>query len=73
MNIILDDLREKDRFNILLFDGQVQQWQQVLQEASGDNVDRAHAYVNKIAPRGCESVGCDRGAGGGESFKKMPQ
>ena len=56
MNIILDDLRENDRFNILLFDGQVQQWQQSLQEANAANVGRAHAYVNKIGPRGCESI-----------------
>ncbi|XP_076449000.1 inter-alpha-trypsin inhibitor heavy chain H3-like isoform X2 [Babylonia areolata] len=56
MRIILDDLRETDRFNILLFDGSVQVWRESLQEASESNVDHAQSYVSAINYRGSTNL-----------------
>ena len=55
MHNILDDLRDTDRFNILLFDSNVELWLPGLQEASESNVKRAHDYVKQVAIRGGES------------------
>ncbi|XP_025076446.1 inter-alpha-trypsin inhibitor heavy chain H3-like isoform X2 [Pomacea canaliculata] len=56
MTNILRDVREIDRLNIIIFNGEVENWQDGLVEASKTNINKAVQYVNNIREDGSTNI-----------------
>lgn len=49
---ILEDVKEEDHFNIVLFGSDVEKWKDTLIQATPENLDEARRYVQSIDTRG---------------------
>ncbi|XP_071156876.1 inter-alpha-trypsin inhibitor heavy chain H3-like [Mytilus edulis] len=56
MNSILKDLFEGDRFNIMLFDDDIDLWQQILMSANNKNKQNALQYVENMRTGGGTNI-----------------
>ena len=52
MTRILDDIKGRDRFGILVFDSKLQFWKPTLVYADKENIAEAKSYVSGIHARG---------------------
>ncbi|XP_062977668.1 inter-alpha-trypsin inhibitor heavy chain H3-like [Elgaria multicarinata webbii] len=53
---IVEDLREDDHFNIILFESSVSTWKDTLIKATPDNVKEAKEFIEKINDRGATNL-----------------
>lgn len=51
---IVEDLKEEDHFNIVLFASSVSTWKKTLVQATPENVDEAKTFIGNIMDGGCE-------------------
>lgn len=51
---ILDDIKEDDFFNIILFDSEISTWKETLIKATPENLDEARKFVQHISAQGCK-------------------
>ncbi|NXI09715.1 ITIH3 inhibitor, partial [Irena cyanogastra] len=49
---ILDDIKEDDFFNFILFDSEISTWKETLIKATPENLDEARKFVRKISAQG---------------------
>lgn len=54
MDIILSDMQEGDRFNILKFSSNVHKWQISMTEVSQKTISDARTFVRNMQPGGCK-------------------
>uniref|UniRef100_A0A8D2NH13 Inter-alpha-trypsin inhibitor heavy chain H3 n=1 Tax=Zonotrichia albicollis TaxID=44394 RepID=A0A8D2NH13_ZONAL len=53
---ILDDIKEDDFFNIILFDSEISTWKETLIKASPENLDEARKFVRQISAQGLTNL-----------------
>ncbi|KAE8612907.1 hypothetical protein XENTR_v10013038 [Xenopus tropicalis] len=53
---ILDDVKEHDHFNFVIFDWGVEIWEQSLVKATPENLNRAKEYVRNLYPKGWTNI-----------------
>lgn len=53
---ILKDLSTQDQFNIIVFSGEANQWEQSLVPATEENLNRAVSYASKIHAQGATNI-----------------
>ncbi|NWV81504.1 ITIH3 inhibitor, partial [Dasyornis broadbenti] len=53
---ILDDLKEEDFFNFILFDSEISTWKETLIKATPENLDEARKFVQHISTRGLTNL-----------------
>lgn len=51
---ILDDIKEDDFFNLVLFDSEISTWKETLIKASPENLDEARKFIRHISAQGCK-------------------
>lgn len=54
---ILDDIKEEDYLNFILFSSDVTTWKDTLVQASPENIQEAREFVKNIGLRGCKNRG----------------
>lgn len=55
---ILDDIKEDDHFNFILFGSDVHIWKETLIKATPENLDEARKFVRSIDTEGSEYLTC---------------
>ncbi|NXQ44104.1 ITIH3 inhibitor, partial [Catharus fuscescens] len=53
---ILDDIKEDDFFNFILFDSEISIWKETLIRASPENLDEARKFVRQISAQGLTNL-----------------
>ncbi|XP_014431214.2 inter-alpha-trypsin inhibitor heavy chain H3-like isoform X1 [Pelodiscus sinensis] len=53
---ILDDVKENDHFNFIMFDSMITPWKEQLVKATLDNLKEAQAFVKSIRTRGSTNI-----------------
>uniref|UniRef100_A0A8C3V7T2 Inter-alpha-trypsin inhibitor heavy chain H3 n=1 Tax=Catharus ustulatus TaxID=91951 RepID=A0A8C3V7T2_CATUS len=53
---ILDDIKEDDFFNFILFDSEISVWKETLIRASPENLDEARKFVRQISAQGLTNL-----------------
>ncbi|XP_062356403.1 inter-alpha-trypsin inhibitor heavy chain H3-like [Cinclus cinclus] len=53
---ILDDIKEDDFFNFILFDSEISTWKETLIKATSENVDEARKFVQHISAQGLTNL-----------------
>ncbi|XP_053570494.1 inter-alpha-trypsin inhibitor heavy chain H3 [Bombina bombina] len=53
---ILEDIKEHDHFNFIIFDGRIEVWKEKLMPATPQNVKEARQFVNSISDRGSTNI-----------------
>ncbi|NWV36358.1 ITIH3 inhibitor, partial [Grantiella picta] len=53
---ILDDIKEDDFFNFILFDSEISTWKETLIKATPENLDEARKFVQHISTRGLTNL-----------------
>ncbi|XP_078518512.1 inter-alpha-trypsin inhibitor heavy chain H3-like [Lissotriton helveticus] len=53
---ILEDIKEHDHFNFILFDDRVEPWNHSLIQATAENVEKAKAFVKTIRDQGSTNI-----------------
>ncbi|OWK63482.1 Inter-alpha-trypsin inhibitor heavy chain H3 [Lonchura striata] len=53
---ILDDIKEDDFFNIILFDSEISTWKETLIKATPENLDEARKFVQHISAQGLTNL-----------------
>lgn len=51
---ILEDLHSEDHFGIIAFDGSVESWRPLLNQAIKENISEAKVYAKNIEAGGCK-------------------
>ncbi|NWT92021.1 ITIH3 inhibitor, partial [Urocynchramus pylzowi] len=53
---ILDDIKEDDFFNFILFDSEISTWKETLIKATPENLDEARKFVRQISAQGLTNL-----------------
>ncbi|XP_041875194.1 inter-alpha-trypsin inhibitor heavy chain H3-like isoform X3 [Corvus kubaryi] len=53
---ILDDIKEDDFFNFILFDSEISTWKETLIKATPENLDEARKFVQRISVQGMTNL-----------------
>ncbi|NXP86413.1 ITIH3 inhibitor, partial [Passerina amoena] len=53
---ILDDMKEDDFFNFILFDSEISTWKETLIKATPENLDEARKFVRQISAQGLTNL-----------------
>ncbi|NWT66721.1 ITIH3 inhibitor, partial [Prunella himalayana] len=53
---ILDDIKEDDYFNLILFDSEISTWKETLIKATPENLDEARKFVRQISAQGLTNL-----------------
>ncbi|RMC00022.1 hypothetical protein DUI87_23431 [Hirundo rustica rustica] len=53
---ILDDIKEDDFFNFILFDSEISTWKETLIKATPENLDEARKFVRQISAQGMTNL-----------------
>ncbi|NWU28339.1 ITIH3 inhibitor, partial [Dyaphorophyia castanea] len=53
---ILDDIKEDDFFNLILFDSEISTWKETLIKATPENLDEARKFVRHISAQGMTNL-----------------
>ncbi|NXP59465.1 ITIH3 inhibitor, partial [Chloropsis cyanopogon] len=53
---ILDDMKEDDFFNLILFDSEISTWKETLIKATPENLDEARQFVRRISAQGMTNL-----------------